>query len=510
MSGAVAESWCTFVQYDRTRLVRPASTRPAHRRRRDRRRGGRGRGGARGRAVRAAAWRCSSARRCRPLGGSSKGTRADLRPGGLSRTTSYLDAGAARARALARDRGGEPASGCCGRPARCTRGGFAERELEALRAAGVEAERLTAADAQRRFGVALPGDGPLVHQPDAGVIRADRARAALLRAGAGRGSRAARAASACCRWPTAATRSRSRPTAARWTLLGGDRRRRPVEPAGCWPAPGSSAAGRLAAVGRLLRARRPGRAAGRADRLRGRRAVRLLGPRARAQGRASRPRPRGRSGRRDRAEVEPDARSSGWPSGCALAVPGHVGARRRAASRPACTRTPRASGSCSSATVGSSSAAPAAARGFSSRPRPASAWRGWPPRSRRRRARARGERAMSARRARLDDCLSVRDGALFVEGCAAEELARALRHPALRRLRGPAAPQRAAVHGRVRRPLAGRVSPPALDQGQLGARAAPHPHRRGHRLRRLRARTSSRRRCAPGTDPGADLAQRRR
>jgi sarcosine oxidase len=60
-------------------------------------------------------------------------------------------------------------------------GAFAERELPALREAGVEAELISPADARRRFGVSVADGGPLLHQPDAGVIRADRARVALLR-----------------------------------------------------------------------------------------------------------------------------------------------------------------------------------------------------------------------------------------------------------------------------------------------------------------------------------------
>jgi sarcosine oxidase len=59
-------------------------------------------------------------------------------------------------------------------------GGFAERQLPLLRAAGVEAEVLDAADGWHRFGIRVGARGALVHQPDAGVIRADRARSALL------------------------------------------------------------------------------------------------------------------------------------------------------------------------------------------------------------------------------------------------------------------------------------------------------------------------------------------
>ncbi len=58
-------------------------------------------------------------------------------------------------------------------------GEFAERELPALRAAGLDAERLAPRDAEGRFGVSFPEGSTLIHQPDAGVIRADRALACL-------------------------------------------------------------------------------------------------------------------------------------------------------------------------------------------------------------------------------------------------------------------------------------------------------------------------------------------
>ncbi len=59
-------------------------------------------------------------------------------------------------------------------------GGFAERQLEALTAAGVTARAIDAAEAERRFGVRVPPGAPVVHQLDAGVIHADRAWHATL------------------------------------------------------------------------------------------------------------------------------------------------------------------------------------------------------------------------------------------------------------------------------------------------------------------------------------------
>ena len=47
--------------------------------------------------------------------------------------------------------------------------------------AGIEIERLTSAEVEQRFGVAALEPEPILFQPEAGVIRADRAREALLR-----------------------------------------------------------------------------------------------------------------------------------------------------------------------------------------------------------------------------------------------------------------------------------------------------------------------------------------
>jgi sarcosine oxidase len=66
-------------------------------------------------------------------------------------------------------------------------GEFAAQGLPALRDAGEPAEALDAAEALARFGMALDGDRPVVHQPRAGVIAADRARAALLTVGGSSG-----------------------------------------------------------------------------------------------------------------------------------------------------------------------------------------------------------------------------------------------------------------------------------------------------------------------------------
>lgn len=59
-------------------------------------------------------------------------------------------------------------------------GEFAERQLPALRAAGEPAERIGADEALARFSITLDDRRPIIHQPGAGVVAADRARAALL------------------------------------------------------------------------------------------------------------------------------------------------------------------------------------------------------------------------------------------------------------------------------------------------------------------------------------------
>ena len=108
----------------------------------------------------------------------------------------------------------------------------------------------------------------------------------------------------------------------------------------------------------------------------------------------------------------------------------------------------------------------------------------------------------------LDDCLSVRDPAPFVEDVRGRGArGRALRHAALRRLRGPAAPQRARPSQR-RSARAGRASSCSFPRSRPTlAGPAADPHRGGHGLRRLRRRASWRPPCGPGpTRP--DLPQR--
>jgi sarcosine oxidase len=60
-------------------------------------------------------------------------------------------------------------------------GKFAERQLPLLGAGGARAELLEPAEAERRFGVRTAEGRALLHQPDAGVIRADVALRSLLR-----------------------------------------------------------------------------------------------------------------------------------------------------------------------------------------------------------------------------------------------------------------------------------------------------------------------------------------
>lgn len=59
-------------------------------------------------------------------------------------------------------------------------GAFAGEQLPALAEAGVEFEELGADEVRRRFGVHLPAEKTIVFQPDAGVIDAGSAHAALI------------------------------------------------------------------------------------------------------------------------------------------------------------------------------------------------------------------------------------------------------------------------------------------------------------------------------------------
>jgi sarcosine oxidase len=54
--------------------------------------------------------------------------------------------------------------------------------------AGIEIEQLTSAEVEQRFGVAALDPEPVLFQPEAGVIRADRAREALLRSAVNAGA----------------------------------------------------------------------------------------------------------------------------------------------------------------------------------------------------------------------------------------------------------------------------------------------------------------------------------
>ena len=118
--------------------------------------------------------------------GSSKGTARIYAPAAYPDET-YLELGV---RALERwsELEAEAGETLLQRTGALSRGDFAEREMPALREAGVAADFLSPAAAHDRFGVDLPDDAPLLHQPGAGVIHADRARRALLRIAAAAGA----------------------------------------------------------------------------------------------------------------------------------------------------------------------------------------------------------------------------------------------------------------------------------------------------------------------------------
>jgi sarcosine oxidase len=118
--------------------------------------------------------------------GSSAGTARIYDPAAYP-DESYLEMGLL---ALDRWREIERASGepLLQRTGALSHGRFAEQELAALEAAGVAAELVSGEETLTNFGVRVAGDAPLLLQPDAGVIRADRARAALLRMAAAAGA----------------------------------------------------------------------------------------------------------------------------------------------------------------------------------------------------------------------------------------------------------------------------------------------------------------------------------
>jgi sarcosine oxidase len=116
--------------------------------------------------------------------GSSKGGARIFAPAAYP-DESYLEMGL---RALERWRAIEADSGrdLLIETGALTVGGFAERALASLQAAGERVELVSADEAQRRFGVDTDGR-PAVHQPAAGVIRADQAHAALIELADSRG-----------------------------------------------------------------------------------------------------------------------------------------------------------------------------------------------------------------------------------------------------------------------------------------------------------------------------------
>ena len=118
--------------------------------------------------------------------GSSRGTARIFTPAAYP-DESYLEMGL---RALERWREIEHESGerLLVQNGALSLGAFAEEEMPALQEVGVEAELLTAEQAMESFGVSVPADTPILFQPDAGIICADRARKVLLRLAAAAGA----------------------------------------------------------------------------------------------------------------------------------------------------------------------------------------------------------------------------------------------------------------------------------------------------------------------------------
>jgi sarcosine oxidase len=113
--------------------------------------------------------------------GSSRGTARIIAPAAYP-DDSYLQSGL---RALEEWRALESSSGTSFLDLRgaLLAGALAEAFAGALEKAGVEFERLSAGAVEDRFGIAGLRAEPILYQPEAGVIRADRARDVLLRAG---------------------------------------------------------------------------------------------------------------------------------------------------------------------------------------------------------------------------------------------------------------------------------------------------------------------------------------
>ncbi len=194
--------------------------------------------------------------------GSSAGTARIFSPAAYP-DESYLEMAL---KALPRWREVESASGqqLLWRTGALTRGAFAGRQMPALQDAGVEAEFVSSADAIRRFGVHVSDQSPLLYQPDSGIIRADRAMAALRRLATAAGVESHQHEPV--RSITEQADSLELQTdRGRWHCSSA------IVAAGPWS--GDLLAGRrdqahaqrLAAIGRLLRSRRPPGPPGRAD-----------------------------------------------------------------------------------------------------------------------------------------------------------------------------------------------------------------------------------------------------
>jgi sarcosine oxidase len=110
--------------------------------------------------------------------GSSSGTARIYAPAAYPDET-YLDAGL---RAVERWRQIEQSDGTelLVQTGVLSTGRFAVDQLAMLERSGVSAEAVSASYARRRFGIEFDADAAIIHQPDAGVIRADLAHSSVL------------------------------------------------------------------------------------------------------------------------------------------------------------------------------------------------------------------------------------------------------------------------------------------------------------------------------------------
>ena len=254
--------WCTFVQYESTALEPTPSTSTADRGRRDRRRGGRGRGDPGGRPV------GSQRRDARAVGRPSAEGSSRAVPGSsllrLTRTSHTSSRRCGRSSAGRRSNG-RAGSACCGGRARSPTG---SSPIASCPPSGLAGSRSSSSAPRGESFRRQAGRGAATAPPA-------RCRRYSRRPGQDRPARLARAAGAELQIGErrAVADRGDDATWSRRTVGGGarlgDRRGRPVDRCAAGRRRDRAAGGRLAPIGRLLRACGAIRETGGADRVRG-------------------------------------------------------------------------------------------------------------------------------------------------------------------------------------------------------------------------------------------------